>query len=646
MHNWQIGIETNLQGEMRGPQMNAPKAPSGIRHLLLCGILGTFLLTGAVPVQAATYANHSPLSFVWGDASGSVDHYNVYVSVDGQPFELLEQADACTCQLAAEDGRTYVLQVEAEDAGGRVGPMSDLSDQVVVYLNGSQEDTDGDGMTNDWEASYGLNPFDRNDADGDLDGDGVTNLGEFNAQTDPTDADSDDDGIPDGEDPYPLDPLNGNSLPVADAGEDQELDPTVVTLDGSGSHDPDGDLLSFSWTQQEGPEVNLSDDHTVSPAFLGTKSGVYLFELVVHDGSLASLPAEVAVTIRNVPPAADAGEDRKVLAGTVAVLDGSGSADPNGDPVSFSWTQTSGTPVLLEGANNQTATFVPELQGICVFQLVTFDGHLYSPSDEVQVIVNAPANNVPTADAGEDRTVTVGDTVSLNGSGSSDPDGDTLSYAGSQVDGPESVVLEGAAMAQAQFEAPEAGIYAFQLVVHDGQVASAPDGVTVTVESSENQVPVAVIEAVDPVEAGDWVILDGSRSFDPDQDSLTYSWSQTGGPQAMLEDGDQAMAGFYAVAEGTLTFELVVHDGTAASAPASVQVEVLPGEPEQVRPPAPPRQVQSDDGGGGCSVGLGGSPQHEADATDIGYLLTLFLPAIGAMLYQKRRFRRRKRMQG
>ncbi len=206
------------------------------------------------------------------------------------------------------------------------------------------------------------------------------------------------------------------------------------------------------------------------------------------------------------------------------------------------------------------------------------------------------------------------------------------------------MLLEGAATVQAQFEASEPGIYEFQLVVHDGEVASGPDSVTVTVESSGNQAPIAEIQDTDPVVPGDWVTLDGSGSYDPDQDSLTYSWSQTGGPQVMLEDGDQAVAGFYAVAEGTLTFQLVVHDGDAASTPASVQVEVLPGEPVQARPPAV-SEVQSDDGGGGCSVGLGGSAQHETDATDIGYLVTLFLPAIGAMLYQRRRLRIRKRMQ-
>lgn len=647
MQNCQIGKKMNLQDEMRALQMNRPKATSRFRGLFLCGMLGTFLLTGAVPIHAVTYSNRSPLSFVWGSASGAVDHYNVYVSVDGRPFELRAQVGVCLYRLAAEDGRTYVLQVEAENTDGRVGPMSNPSDQIVVFLKGSSNDTDGDGMTNAWETSHGLNPFDPADAGGDPDRDGLTNLAEFRAGTDPQEEDTDGDGIPDGQDPYPLDPLNGNSRPVADAGEDQDLDPTVVTLDGSGSRDPDGALLRYTWTQKEGPGVTLSDVHTLSPAFLATKSGLYLFELVVRDGSqVSSLPAEVAVTIRNVPPAADAGEDFKMIVGRTAVLDGGGSADSNEDSVSFSWNQTLGSPVALVGVNNQTATFVPALQGVYVFQLVTFDGHLYSTPDEVRVIVNSLTNKVPTADAGKDRTVTEGDMAGLNGSGSFDADGDPLSYEWSQVGGPESVALEGAATVRAQFEASEPGIYEFQLLVHDGEVASGADSVMVTVESSENPAPTAEIQDTGPVEPGDWVTLDGSGSYDPDQDPLAYSWVQTGGPQVMLEDGDQAMAGFYAVVEGTLTFQLVVDDGDAASRPASVQVKVLAGKPNRVRPPAVSGQVQSEDGGGGCSVGLGGSARHKTDATDIGYLVTLFLPAIGAMLYQRRRLRIRKRMQG
>jgi K319L-like, PKD domain len=617
--------------------VKARRASSGAGLALLLGILACFLFASGGTSQAVTYAYNSPLSFRWTAASGSVDHYNVYLSTNGQPFELLDEAGANTCQVDVQDGRNYVLQVEAEDAIGRVGPMSDPSDQVAVYLDGSPNDTDGDGMTNPWEASYGLNPFDPDDADLDLDSDGLSNLEEFLSEANPTDPDTDDDGVRDGDDQAPRDPTDNR--PVADAGEDQELDPTVVTLDGSASHDPNGDLLTYSWTQKQGPAVALSDSHNVSPAFLAKQSGAYRFELVVRDGKVNSLPDEVVVTIRNVPPAAEAGPDHRVYVGTEVVLDGSGSVDPNEDLLTFSWSQTAGTTVPLQGAYSQEASFVPVQPGVYVFQLVTFDGKLFSLPDSVQVTVDLPDNRVPTADAGPDRTAKVGDTVTLNGSGSSDPDGDPLSYAWSQIEGTETALLEGASSVQARFEAPAAGRYLFQLVVNDGAVASAPDTVTVTVESAANRAPVAAVAEVDPVQVGDWVTLDGYGSFDPDQDPLTYEWYQTAGPQVMLENGDEAVAGFYAVTEASLAFELVVHDGEAASDPASVQVQVLAGDPDGVQPPAP-RAPASDDSGG-CSIGMGGSPQHEADATDIGYVVTLLLPAFGAVWYQKRRIRRR-----
>jgi hypothetical protein len=623
--------------------MNAPKVPIGIRHFLLFGMLGLFVLMCAVPARAITYAYDSPLAFVWGHASGSVDHYNVYVSVDGGPFELLGEETDNTCQVVAQEGQTYVVQVEAEDALGQVGPMSDPSDEVAVFLSGSPNDTDGDGMTNAWEASYGLNPFDPSDATADPDDDSLANLGEFNTGTDPTDPDTDDDGYLDGEDPYPLDPLNGetNSRPVADAGEDQDLDPTVVTLDGSGSHDPDQDLLSYSWTQREGPEVELTDSHIPIPAFLGKTAGEYVFELVVSDGTLLSLPDNVLVTIRNVPPAADAGPDHEVSVGTEVVLDGSDSADPNEDPLSYSWTQIAGTQVALQGANSDSASFIPEQSGVYVFELVTFDGQAFSPPDEAQVIVNAPVNHVPTAHAGEDQTVKAGDTVTLDGSGSSDPDGDPLMYAWSQVEGPETVVLEGATTVEARFEAPGTGQYRFRLVVNDGKVDSPPDEVAVTVETATNQAPVAVVGDVDPVEVWNWVTLDGSGSFDPDEDPLTYIWSQTGGPLATLTNPDSPVTGFYAVTEGTVTFQLLVHDRELMSLSATVEVQILAGDPPRVEPPGLPPRVQADRGGG-CSVSMRGGPQHKVDTTDIGYLLTLFVPAIGAVWYQKRRYRRRK----
>ncbi|MYC06806.1 MAG: hypothetical protein F4X57_06510 [Chloroflexi bacterium] len=93
----------------------------------------------------------------------------------------------------------------------------------------------------------------------------------------------------------------------------------------------------------------------------------------------------------------------------------------------------------------------------------------------------AQQNNAPVADAGTDQTVDAGDSVSLDGSGSNDPDGDALTYAWTQTSGP-SVTLAGASSASPGFTAPNAdATLVFSLTVNDGTEDSAADTVAVTV---------------------------------------------------------------------------------------------------------------------------------------------------------------------
>jgi hypothetical protein len=549
-------------------------------HLFGLTFLGTlvFIFLGIIPsisAVAEVYVHHTPIKIAWDHATPeAVDHFNVYVSVDDAPFDLVGQPSALSYSLEAEDGRKYVFQADAEDPAGNLSPLS-APLTAVVYLNGSAEDTDGDGMHNEWEVSFLLNPFDPSDGDEDLDGDGLSNTEEFLAGTIPTNPDTDQDGMQDGAETQaglnPLDPMDNR--PVAEAGEDQDLDPTVVTLDGSGSFDPNGDPLAYEWSQLEGTGVELSNSDVATPSFLGKAWGLYRFGLQVNDGKITSVPDEVSVTIRNIAPAADAGQDQVLDAGTQVTLDGSGSQDPNEDSLSCTWSQTEGPTVVMDDDRACTTSFVPRASGVHVFRLIVSDGELSSPPDQVQVVVNA-VNQVPTANAGEDQLALVNDTVTLDGSGSTDPDGDPLTYAWDQAEGPATVTLEGASSVVTRFTPSEAGTYRFELVVSDGENTSATDDVAVTVEN-ENRVPVAMIGDVDgPVNVGDWVILDGQASYDPDGDPLGYQWTQTAGAQVSLDDPDAQVIGFYAVTEGVLRFQLVVQDGELTSAPALVEITV------------------------------------------------------------------------
>ena len=173
--------------------------------------------------------------------------------------------------------------------------------------------------------------------------------------------------------------------------------------------------------------------------------------------------------------------------------------------------------------------------------------------------------NIPVADAGVDQTVITGVTVILDGSGSSDADGDLLDYNWSIATKPatSSASLTGATDENSSFQADKDGTYEIQLVVFDGDIYSAADTVVVTAATA-NTAPVANAGADQAVTTGTLVTLDGSGSSDVDSDPLTYLWSVTSG-SATLSSTTAQNPTFTPASDGTYEISLVVNDGAVDS---------------------------------------------------------------------------------
>jgi hypothetical protein len=284
-----------------------------------------------------------------------------------------------------------------------------------------------------------------------------------------------------------------NVEPVSDAGPDQTVDEgTVVTLDASGSNDPNGDILVYEWTQLAGPSVALDESNPVHPTFVAPLvslgGATITFGLTVNDGQTASSQDQVSIAVKNVnhAPVADAGNDQTVGPFASVTLDGSASYDQDGDALSFSWVQTQGPTVELTSAAEFEVSFLAPLVeppgATLLFELTVSDGFV-GVTDTVVVNVEN-ANHTPIANAGVDIIVNEGSNVTLNGALSYDSDGDPLTYNWQQLDGVP-VSLTNPTTATPNFNAPPVALggdnLLFELRVFDGLVYSQPDQVLVNV---------------------------------------------------------------------------------------------------------------------------------------------------------------------
>jgi hypothetical protein len=124
----------------------------------------------------------------------------------------------------------------------------------------------------------------------------------------------------------------------------------------------------------------------------------------------------------------------EVTVGEEVTVDGSSSADPDGDPLLFRWTLEAPeqSEVAIDGLRTPTITFTPDVAGTYTVHLSVDDGEFESQRTSVTVEATAidepVVNEAPVADAGPDQTVDIDAQVTLDATNSTDPNDDPLTY--------------------------------------------------------------------------------------------------------------------------------------------------------------------------------------------------------------------------
>jgi PKD repeat protein len=299
---------------------------------------------------------------------------------------------------------------------------------------------------------------------------------------------------------------------------------TPVTFDGTNSSDPDGDFIYYYWDFGDG---SVGTGPTTTHVYLAV--GTYNVVLRVEDNELSDTDGVRILIVSepvNQPPEAVIDEPSNGENFTIDEeirFNGSGSNDPDGDVLNYTWDFQDGT----LGYGMITTHHYSE-NGTYNVTLTVFDGQ-YTDIANVVIIIGprVDINTPPTAIISEPTVLSTYETnreVDCIGNLSFDPDNSPLTYDWDFGDDTEHSTEENTV----HYYTTE-GVYLILLTVSDG-VYNDTDSVVITVveSSANNSAPTA--EIVTPTTGQSFAVnevitFDGSNSTDPDNDTLKYTWT-------------------------------------------------------------------------------------------------------------------------
>lgn len=284
-------------------------------------------------------------------------------------------------------------------------------------------------------------------------------------------------------------------------------------------------------------------------------------------------------TFNNAPVAVVEQSSFTASAGDIIELDASGSYDPDGDSISYTWSGEHSDLLNDIHISKPHFTVPSDLSSSIVYSLTVTvtDNQGASNSASVTISVTVAENHAPIIVLADTFSGSPGNSIELDASSSYDPDSDEITF---NWTGTYASLLDNPNSNKPRFTIPptlsSTTTYTLTLTVTDSHGLSASKQITITAVVQQNQAPVVVINSTFEGQPGNLVVLDASGSYDPENDPISFTWGGTYASQ--LNYSNQAKPVFTipdnAVVGTTYEFTVRVTDNKGAYSSKSVTVRV------------------------------------------------------------------------
>jgi len=364
---------------------------------------------------------------------------------------------------------------------------------------------------------------------------------------------------------------NGSPIAYFTATPSPVLPGETLTLDASGSTDPNGAIVSYEWDLDGDGEYDDATGQTHATSF--PTRGLHPIGLRVTDDNGDTGTSVIQVSVTDPPVAGLTASPASPLTGEETTLDGSSSSDPDGDPIArYEWDLDGDGEYEVDGGPAATTATQWASPGTRTVGLRVTDADGATATDTLDVVVR---NRPPVPSFTHPTPVLTGVAITLDAGASTDPDSAIATYEW-DFDGDGTFEHDGGPSPTVQHAFPASGEVTVGLRVTDEHDGSDTTTRVVTVTDP----PVAAFTATpNPVSLQRDVQFDASGSSDPDGTVVRHEWDLDGNGSFETDTGAVAAASRSYGANGTYAVKLRVTDDDGAQATTTVNVVAANGLP-------------------------------------------------------------------